>query len=181
HPHALVLNILALHGALPILSAYERALSVVPGHVQSLEALANIAFERREWRRAWELYTSVLPGTGTVPADIIAYRRGVAAESLGMDREALETYSQAVKLAPRSRDALAAQARVAMRLGELTVAVAASEAQLQLVPPDDVQAISAARLKLAELCQRAGDADAAIHYGELVLAENARSQPALRA
>ena len=160
--------------------AFEKALVADPGHPAALEALADLAYRHENWDRARQLYARMRPDTTSLSADALAYRRGVIAETLGHDREAMEAFAQAVELSPAHRDALTAICRLALRAGDLPRAIDASQALLDLLPGTDVQAITGARMHLAELCAQAGDVDAAIEYSEMVLAEEPGAQTALR-
>ena len=159
--------------------SFERALAADPSHPAALEALAELAYEQRDWPQARQLYARIKPDACATPSEEIAYRRGVIAETLGHQREALEAYSLAVELLPSHRLALDSLLRLALSAGELEPAIAASRALIDLMPPDDIAAISQARLELAALCERAGDTATAIEYAEMVVAEHPGSQVAL--
>lgn len=174
------LNQLRLHDDSAAIDAYENALRAQPAHPLALEALAGLAYDRRDWARARELYARLAPEKSSLSADTLAYRRGVIAEGLGDDHEALEAFSHAAELAPGSPEILASMARVALRTGSLDAAIRAAHAQLELLPLHDVNAITDARLELARLYAKAGDNEQAVHYNELVIAENPRHQSALR-
>jgi tetratricopeptide (TPR) repeat protein len=161
--------------------AFERALAADPSHPAALEALAELAYDQKDWARARQLYARIRPETCVMPAEEIAYRRGVIAETIGNQREAAESYARAVALVPTHREALGALLRLSLEAGDLARAIDASRALLELMPADDVAAISQARMRLAELCERASDVDAAIEYAELVISEEPGSQPALEA
>jgi tetratricopeptide (TPR) repeat protein len=161
--------------------AFERALAADPAHPSALEALAELAYEQKDWARARQLYARIRPETCVMPAEEIAYRRGVIAETLDNRREAAESYARAIALMPAHRDALHALLRLSLESGDLARAIDASRALLELMPADDVAAISHARMRIAELCERVGDVDAAIEYAELVVSEEPGSQPALEA
>jgi tetratricopeptide (TPR) repeat protein len=109
-------------------------------------------------------------------------RRAELAEALGDDAEALALAQQSARLNPSRRDIYATCARLAGKLGDLESAIRASRSALELVVPGDVQATTAARAELAELCRKAGDTIGAVYYFELVVAEephHARSLEAL--
>lgn len=161
--------------------AYENALRAVPNHPAALEALASIAFADQDWARARDLYGRLQAERSSISEETLAYRRGIIAEGLGHDREALEEFSRAAELAPKNAEVLVAMTRVALRSGRLDAAITAAHAQLDLLPRDDVVGLTEARLELARLYARAGEAEKAVHYNELVLAENPRYQPAMRA
>lgn len=162
-------------------TAFEKALVADPTHPAALEALADLAYQRQDWSRARQIYARMRPETTSLSADAIAYRRGVIADALGHEREALEAFTLAVALLPSNKQALEAMHDLALRAGDLDQAIEASQALLDLLPPDDVQAITGARLRLAELCAQAGRVDEAIEYDEMVLSEEPGAQPALRA
>ncbi|WP_428261932.1 tetratricopeptide repeat protein [Haliangium sp.] len=159
--------------------SFERALAADPRHPAALEALAELAFDSRDWGRARQLYARIRPESCATPVEEIAYRRGVIAETLGHQREAMESYARAVEALPAHVDAQRALQRLALDSGDLERAIAASQALLELMPGSEVAALSRARLHLAELCERAGDLDAAVEYAEMVVSEEPGSQPAL--
>lgn len=159
--------------------AYERVLEAVPTHPVALEALAEIAYVRGDWLRARELYGRLDLAQTSLPPDLYHYRCGEIAELLGRDDEACASFGESVRLYPGSRQGLTALARTALRIGDLPRAIEASRALLDLIPPDDVRAVRAARLQLAELCARSGDREAAIAYYEQVLADEPKSITAL--
>lgn len=161
--------------------AYEGALTAVPDHPPAVEALAELAYLRGDWLRARELYGKLDPSTSALPPDVLHLRRGEINEVLGRDEEACAAFTEAVRLHPANRQALTALSRTALRIGELASAAAASRALLDLIPLDDVRSVRAARLQLAELNQRIGDLDGAVHYYEQVLAEEPKSVTALSA
>ena len=160
-------------------SAYERVLEAVPDHPAAVEALAEIAYVRGDWLRARELYGRLDLTRTSMPPDVFHYRCGEIAELLGRDDEACASFGESVRLYPGSRQGLTALARTALRIGDLPRAIGASRALLDLIPPDDVRAVRAARLQLAELCARSGDREAAIAYYEQVLADEPKSITAL--
>ena len=160
-------------------SAYERVLEAVPDHPVAVEALAEIAYLRGDWLRARELYGRLDLTRTSMPPDVFHYRCGEIAELLGRDDEACASFGESVRLYPGSRQGLTALARTALRIGDLPRAIEASRALLDLIPPDDVRAVRAARLQLAELCARSGDREAAIAYYEQVLADEPKSITAL--
>ena len=175
------LNERRLHDTEAAIEAYENALRALPNHPAALEALASVAFARRDWGRARALYGRMRADRSSITEEILAYRRGVISEGLGNDREALAAFSRAAELAPDNPEVLTAMTRVALRTGNFDAAITAALAQLELLPVDDVQAINEARLELAQLYSRTGNLDQAMHYNEQVLAENPRHQPAMRA
>ncbi|WP_045119579.1 tetratricopeptide repeat protein [Haliangium ochraceum] len=159
--------------------AFERTLAADPAHPAALEALGELAFAQSDWQRARQLYARLRPETCAMPSEELAYRRGVIAETLGYQREALESYARAVEIRPAHREALDALLRLALERGDLPRAIHASRALIDLMPADDVGSISLARLRLAALCERAGDLDAALEYAEMVVSEEPGSQTAL--
>ncbi|HTE52432.1 MAG TPA: tetratricopeptide repeat protein [Kofleriaceae bacterium] len=160
-------------------AAYEAALDAVPDHPIALEALAEIAYVRGDWLRARDLYGRLDPAAVALAPDIFHYRLGEIAEILGRDEEACAAFTASVQLYPGSRQALTALSRTALRVGDLARAIDASRALLELIPLDDVRAVRAARLQLAELCGRSGDPRAAIAYYEQVLSDEPKSITAL--
>jgi tetratricopeptide (TPR) repeat protein len=160
-------------------AAFEQALDAVPDHPVALEALAELAYVRGDWTRARDLYARLDPSTGAIAPDLYHYRVGEIAEILGRDQEACAAFAASVGYYPGSRQALTALSRTALRVGDLPRAIEASRALLELIPPDDVRAVRAARLQLAELCGRAGDPEAAIGYYERVLTDEPKSITAL--
>ena len=127
---------------------------------------------RGDWLRARELYDRLDPHAASLPPDVLYYRRGEIAEVLGRDEEACAAFAESVRLYPGSRQALTALSRTALRIGDLPRAIEASRALLDLIPPDDVRAVRAARLQLAELCAaQRRQRGRAIAYYEQVLAD----------
>lgn len=163
------------------MTAFDSALVADPEHMAALEALANLAYQRHDWERAHALHLRLRPESCSLSADNIAYRRGVIAEALGRQRDAIRAYSEAVELVPSNREALQAKARAALRMGDLTTAMDASRAFLELIAPGDVASLNQARLDHAALCAQAGKPEQAIDYNELVLSDDPRSEAALRA
>ncbi len=161
------------------IGAYESALAAEPEHPGALEALAELAYRRRDWLQARGLYERLRPDHCSMPADVIAFRRGEIAEALGEEQDAVEAFAEAVRLFPSSREALSALTRAALRVGDLARARGATEALLELLSSDDVDALTSARLQLADLCRRAGDHEAALQHFELTLKEEPNSVPAL--
>jgi tetratricopeptide (TPR) repeat protein len=154
-------------------------LESLPSHPIALEALADIAYIGGDWARARELHARLDPATTALPAEVFYYRCGEIAEILGRDDEACAAFAESVRIHSGSRQALTALARTALRIGDLARAVEVSRTLLDLIPPDDVRAVRAARLQLAELCARSGDRDAALTYYEQVLADEPKSITAL--
>jgi tetratricopeptide (TPR) repeat protein len=160
-------------------ASFEQALADDPALPEALEGLADIAYQRQDWLRAKDLYARVDPERAGMPADVVYFRRGEVAEVLGDDVEATRAFARSVELFPGNRPALTALARSALRAGDIARAYEASRALLDLLPPDDVRAVRAARLQLAELSQRIGDLDGAVRCYEQALAEEPRSITAL--
>jgi tetratricopeptide (TPR) repeat protein len=161
------------------ISAFEQALSADPRHPAVLEALADIAYQKNDWDRARELYARLRPETCSLPADVLAYRRGEISEALGDLDEAAAAYAEAVKVCASNRMALSALSRAALQLGDLETAVDASRAMADFMPPDDLGGIVSARLQVADLSRRAGIPDVAAEYYEAVLSEDPRNLNAL--
>jgi tetratricopeptide (TPR) repeat protein len=114
-----------------------------------------------------------------MPADVIAFRQGEIAEALGRESEACDAFAEAVRLFPGSKAALKALARTARRVGDLDRAIAATRASLELAPAGDVMGTTRARGELASLLAASGDLAGAIHYYELVVAEEPKAAGAL--
>ncbi|HUH04554.1 MAG TPA: tetratricopeptide repeat protein, partial [Kofleriaceae bacterium] len=163
------------------INAFEQALSARPDHPAALEAIARIAYEKADWPRARELFERMRPETASLAEDALWFRRGEIAEALGREREALDRFREATRVAPSNRAALTAMARAARRLGEHEIALEAMRALVELLPADDVAASTQARLQLGDLHRQLGDRAEAIEYYLMVLREDPRSRPALRA
>ncbi|RMH44403.1 MAG: hypothetical protein D6689_02410, partial [Deltaproteobacteria bacterium] len=153
------------------ITALEQALHADPNHPGALETLADLAYHKTDWVRARELYARLRPESCSLPPDVLAYRRGEIAEALADIDEAAAAYAEAVRLCPSNRIALSALARAALQLGDIDTAVDASRALVDLMPPDDVAGVVAARMQVAELSRRAGRVADAIDHYEAVLAE----------
>jgi tetratricopeptide (TPR) repeat protein len=152
--------------------AFEQALALDSGHTAALDSLADMAYRQHDWERAYGLYGRLDPDASFLGQDVVHYRRGELAEMLGHEDEAEAAYHAAVAANPQHLSALEAIARLALYRGEVTAAIAALKAVLELLPLDDVDRITASRQQLGELCQRAGDNAAARSYFELVLVED---------
>jgi len=161
--------------------AYESALRASPEHPGALDALAQIAYLRSDWERARDLFARLDSEASTLPAELIAFRRGEIAEMLGLDEEAAVAFATAAGLAPSNRHALAALVRSSVRIGDMTGAIEAARARLDLIAPDDLASLTAARLELAQLCDATNDIVTAIYYYEMVLAEDPNNRVALEA
>jgi tetratricopeptide (TPR) repeat protein len=159
--------------------SFEEALRADPGHAPALDALADLAYRQHDWERARTLYRRLDENASPLGPDVVWYRRGELAEALGLETEADASFRRAVDRNPSHLAALEGLARLALVRGELTAAVAALEQVLELLPLDDVERLTAARLQLGELCHKTGNAVAARRYFELVLAEDPRSTAAL--
>jgi len=131
-----------------------------------------MAYRQHDWERAYGLYARLDPDASFLGQDVVHYRRGELAEMLGHEDEAEAAYHAAVAANPQHLSALEAIARLALYRGEVSAAIAALRAVLELLPLDDVDRITASRQQLGELCQRAGDNAAARSYFELVLVED---------
>lgn len=163
------------------IAAFEQALAARPDHPAALEAVARIAYEKADWPRARELFERMRPETATLAEDMLWFRRGEIAEALGREREALQRFREATRVAPSNRAALTAIVRAARRLGEHEAALEAMRALVELLPPEDVAASTQARLQLGDLHRQLGDRAEAIEYYLMVLREDPRSRPAFRA
>src|SRR5262249_2223642 len=154
--------------ALPL----EQALPLDPAPAGPLDSLADLAYRQHDWERANTLYSRMDPEVSFLGADVVHYRRGELAEMLGHEDEAEAAYHAAVAANPYHISALEAIARLALYRGEVTAAIGALRAVLDLLPLDDVERITTLRQQLGDLCQRAGDNAAARGYYELVLVED---------
>ncbi len=152
--------------------SFEQALALVPTHQAALDSLADMAYRQHDWERAHAFYRRLDPDASFLGHDVVQYRRGELCEMLGLEDEAEAAYNAAVAANPSHLSALEALARLALYRGEVTAAISALRAVLDLLPPDDVERITTSRQQLGELCQRAGDAAAARAYFELVLVED---------
>jgi len=161
--------------------AYESALLAAPDHPGALDALAQIAYLRSDWELARELFARLNSEASTLPAELIAFRRGEIAEMLGLDEEAALAFATAAGLAPGNRHALAALVRASVRIGDMAGAIEAARARLDLIGADDLASLTAARLELAQLCDATNDIVTAIYYYEMVLAEDPNNRVALEA
>jgi tetratricopeptide (TPR) repeat protein len=152
--------------------AFEQALALEPAHMAALDSLADMAYRQHDWERAHGLYGRLEPDGSFLGPDVVHYRRGELAEMVGREDEAETAYHAAVAANPHHLSALEAIARLALYRGEVTAAIVALRAVLDLLPLDDVDRITASRQQLGDLCQRAGDNAAARSYFELVLVED---------
>ena len=160
--------------------AYEQALSFVPQHSQSLEALATTAYETNDWQRAYDLLTQLDLRSCKLAADTLYCRLGEIIETLGRKREAMDSFEAALQTNPTNRSALAGLARTALSVGEVHKAMEAAHSLLALIPPEDVAAITQLRAQLAEIYTCTGELDEAIRCYRMVLAESPTSEHALR-
>lgn len=161
--------------------SFESALEADPENPEALDALAQIAYLRSDWERARALYARLRGERSALAPELIAYRRGEIAEMLGLDEEAAVAFATAAELAPGNRNALAALIRASVRIRDFASAIEAGRSRLALVGTEDVAAMTAARLQLAQLCDAANDIVTAIYYYELVVAEEPNSRAALEA
>lgn len=159
--------------------AYGEALAADENHPGAIEALADLAYQRNDWRRAADLYDRLGPETTAMAEHDLCLRRGEIAEALGDESAAFDAYDRAAQLSPRNRRTISALARTATRVGELGRAIDATSTLLELTPPEEVRAVRAARLQLAELCQRSGKFTEAIRHYENALADEPKSITAL--
>ncbi len=161
--------------------AYEQALSFAPNHLAALESLANTAYDTNDWARAYDLFKQLNPETCLAGADMLYFRVGEIAETLGRNREAMDSFAAAVLKNPNNGRALACLARSGLRVGEVHRAMEAAQAWLGLLRPDDVAGITQAHSLLAEIHACMGNLDQAIRFYNLVLSEAPTDQDALRA
>ena len=163
-------------------AAWTRALDTEPTFAPALDSLADLAYRERDLAAADGLYARLPVNTSRLPPDVVMLRRAEIAEALGDDARALGLAQHAARLGPSRRDIYATCARLAGKVGDLDAALRAARSGLELIVPDDIGALTAARLELAELCKRAGDTIGAVYYHELVVADephHARSLEAL--
>jgi|GEM_PF-5632763 len=160
-------------------SAFEQALAADPAHPAALESLADITYEKNDWQRARDLYQRLRPEVCSLPADVIAYRRGEICEILGDLDEAAAAYAEACRQCPTNLIALSGLARTAIQLGDLETALYASRGVCEVLPAEDVKAITAARLQVGELALKCDQPDIAARYLEAVLAEDPKSHSAM--
>jgi tetratricopeptide (TPR) repeat protein len=97
------------------------------------------------------------------------------------DATAELAYRAAVAANPSHLPALEALVRLSLARGEITHAINALKNMLDLIPLDHVDRISDIRQQLGELCQEAGDLNAARSYFELVVSEFPKRMGALSA
>lgn len=162
-------------------AAWERALAADPSYAPALDSLAELTHSTGDLAAAAELYARLPANASRLPADVLMLRRAELAEALGDDAKALTLAQQSARLNPSRRDIYATCARLAGKLGDLEAAIRASRSALELVVPGDVQATTAARAELAELCRKAGDTIGAVYYFELVVAEEPHHPRSLEA
>ncbi|MBL8626978.1 MAG: hypothetical protein JNK64_37160 [Myxococcales bacterium] len=163
-------------------AAWTRSLDTEPTYAPALDSLADLAYRERDLAAADALYARLPVNTSRLPPDVVMLRRAEIAEALGDDARALQLAQSAARLGPSRRDIYATCARLAGKVGDLDAALRAARSGLELIVPDDIGALTAARLELAELCKRAGDTIGAVYYYELVVADephHARSLEAL--
>lgn len=163
-------------------AAWTRSLDTEPTYAPALDSLADLAYRERDLAAADALYARLPVNTSRLPPDVVMLRRAELAEALGDDARALQLAQSAARLGPSRRDIYATCARLAGKVGDLDAALRAARSGLELIVPDDIAALTAARLELAELCKRAGDTIGAVYYHELVVADephHARSLEAL--
>ncbi len=151
--------------------AWERALAADPSYAPALDALAELVYREGDLATADDLYARLPVNASRLPADVLMLRRAELAEGLGDDARALAFAQGATRINPSRRDVYATCARLAQKLGDLDGAIRALRSALELIGPDDVAAVAAARHDLAELCRRAGDPIGAVYYHEQVLAD----------
>ena len=159
--------------------SFERALVAEPRHPAALEALADLVYQAGDWERARQLYARMKPEQSATAIEELAYRRGSVAEKLGHHREALEAYSEAVEHMPAYRRALEAMLALAKEVKDLPRAIHASRGLLELLPPEDIDRLTEARIRLAELYAENDNTDSAMEYCRLVLADEPNTEAAL--
>lgn len=162
-------------------SAWTRALDAEPTFAPAIDALADLAYRERDLATADALYARLPVATSRLGADVVLLRRAELAEALGDDARALTLAQGAARVGPSRKDIYTTCVRLAAKVGDLEAAIRAARAGLELLVPDDVGALTAARLELADLCKRAGDTIGAVYYFELVVADEPHHARALDA
>lgn len=159
--------------------AYEDALRADSEHVQAMDALADIAYQRRDWARAHSLYQQVPTTMSSLPPSVVAIRKGEVAELIGQEEAALEAFQVAQEFAPNNTEVLEGLVRCATRQGQYADALAAQSSLVQAIPIDQVQRLSTARLNEARLCERLENIEETITAYENILVEEIDSHAAL--
>ncbi|MBL4635739.1 MAG: tetratricopeptide repeat protein [Kofleriaceae bacterium] len=159
--------------------AYEDALKADPEHVQAIDALANIAYQQRDWARAHSLYQQVPTTMSSLPPSIVAIRKGEIAELIGQEEAALEAFQIAREFAPDNTEVLEGLVRCATRQGQFDDALSAQRSLVGAIPIDQVARLSAARLREAELCEKLENTEQTILSYEKLLLEETDSEAAL--
>ena len=160
-------------------AAYDRALDADPEHPGALDARATLAFREQDWDRADALFARIQPARSAMSRELVLLRRVAIAEGRGRLDQALAVAREAAAAEGASREAFAAAVKLGVRIGDYQAAAIAARASIELIPPDDVGALTDARLDLADLLRMAGDGDASAEIFEQVLAEDPRNLRAL--
>ncbi|MCC6999878.1 MAG: tetratricopeptide repeat protein [Deltaproteobacteria bacterium] len=159
--------------------AYEMALADDPGHAAARDALADLAYRQGDFPRARLRYQELDEHTSSLGLEALRYRRGELAERLGLFDEAATLYQRAVEVNPSHLEALQGVARLAQQRGDAEGAARALRQALELLPLDDVRAITGMRQQVADLYQKAGQLGEAQAFYELVVAEDPERVSAL--
>ncbi|MDX2089001.1 MAG: hypothetical protein SFX73_14185, partial [Kofleriaceae bacterium] len=152
--------------------AYDLALADDPGHLAALDARAALAYRLRDYATADIIYRDLDASTSSLPPDELAHRRAIIAEKLGRDAEALEHAFTAANAAPQRRDLRMRVLDLALRLGELRMALDAAHAVLDLVPLEDDEAKLNAHRSVVDLLRQTGDLAGAIEHLQRVLRDH---------
>lgn len=161
------------------LGAYEQALQADPELVKATNALAELAYQQRDWGRAHLLYQQVPTGSSELEPAELAMRQAEISEALGQEEAAYHAYKSALEFAPEDTQVLAGVCRSATRVEQYAEAFLAQQTLIRLIPVDQVDRLCSARIVLAELCEQMGDIDEAIRSYESLLRDEPDSVVAL--
>lgn len=137
-PNALFNHGLALHRAGEIdkaEAAYRHVLSLHPMHFDALHMLGVIALQRQEYERAVELIGMAISVDPHNPIYADAFtNRGTAYRALGKNKEAVASYTQAIKLRPNQPETYFNRANAYRALNQGPEALADLEQAARLSP-----------------------------------------------
>jgi tetratricopeptide (TPR) repeat protein len=160
------------------------ALTLVPEYAPALALRADIAFRNQDWEEARKGYAQLAAAPDVaeaIPAELLAFRRAVLAETFGDDAEAEAAYLEVAALNPTHLEAREVLSQIALYRGDLPEAARRLEEVLRLLPVKEVDKRRETRQRLAEVYLQVEDLTAARHYLELVLAEEPDGERALEA
>tara|TARA_R110002096_G_scaffold350395_2_gene543503 strand:+ start:78844 stop:86601 length:7758 start_codon:yes stop_codon:yes gene_type:complete len=163
------------------LRAYEESLRLDPGLMVSIDALADLCYQQRDWARAHHFYQGIQPELSALPPAQVALRQAEIAEALGNEVDAFEAFQWALEFAPNDTQVLAGLCRTASRVGEHAEALLAQQTLVRLIPVEEVDQLQAARVYLAELYLSLGDVTGAVRSYEELLGDMPDSIVAKRA